>query len=347
MLPPMPCRNVNGTAITAVARSAATLPRLAGNRQDVKCHFLLPPRPRRRGDPVPRPRARRRGACLLAILFAGLFTGAGARGGVIDEVARTGVLVAGTRADSPPFGFRDAKGRLVGFSVDILKEIAAALSQSLRKPIRLVLRQTTPESRMDMIRKREIAIECGITTPTWARQREADFSIPFFVNGTRILTYRRFGDTVEALAGRTIGVVAGGTTRRAVLAAVPKASIVEVPDMTHGMALFRSGRIDALSNISVVLRGLLTPIDDKGSLIMLPRSGALEYEPIACMLPPDDSPWRTFVDHVIARDLKGASDYDGRYIELYDKWFGPGGRLPMPLDRRVIRLLTAAAYWID
>jgi polar amino acid transport system substrate-binding protein len=275
------------------------------------------------------------------------FLGAGAQGGVIDKIARTGVLVAGTRADSPPFGFRDARGHLVGFSVDILKEIAAALSHSLHEPIRLVLRQTTPESRMHMIRMRIIEIECGITTPTWARQQRADFSIPFFVNGTRILTYRHFGGTVGDLANKTVGVVADGTTRRAVLRAVPKALIVEVPDMTHGMALFRAGKIDALSNISVVLRGLLTPADDKGSLIMLPRDGALQYEPIACMLPRDDSAWQTFVDHVIARDLKGAPDYDGRYVAIYNKWFGPGAMLPMPLDRRVIRLLTAAAYWID
>lgn len=276
-----------------------------------------------------------------------LLCGSGARGGVLDDVARSGVLVAGTRADSPPFGFRDGEGNLVGFSVDILKEITAALAQSLHKPIRLALRQITPESRMHMIRTREIEIECGITTPTWARQRKADFSIPFFINGTRILTRRRLGGTVAALAGKTVGVVAGGTTRRAVLRAVPRAAIVEVPDMTHGMMLFRAGRIDALSNLSVVLRGLLTPADDKSRLIMLPRDGALEYEPIACMLPRDDSAWRIFVDHVIARDLKGAADYDGRYVAIYDKWFGPGAMLPMPLDHRVVRLLTAAAYWIN
>lgn len=273
--------------------------------------------------------------------------GAGARGGVIDEIARSGVLVAGTRADSPPFGFRDGEGHLVGFSVDILKEIGAALSQSLHKPIRLVLRQTTPETRMHMIHTHRIEIECGITTPTWARQRKADFSIPFFINGTRILTWRRLGDTVGVLAGKTVGVVAGGTTRQAVLGVVPRAAIIEVPDMTRGMALFRAGKIDALSNLSVVLRGLLTPADDKGSLIMLPRDGALEYEPIACMLPRDDSAWRIFVDHVIARDLKGAADYEGRYVAIYNKWFGPGAMLPMPLNSRVVRLLTAAAYWID
>jgi polar amino acid transport system substrate-binding protein len=271
----------------------------------------------------------------------------GARAGVIDEVRGTGVLIAGSRADSPPFGFPDAQGRLVGFSVDILNEIVAALGEELQRPVRLDLRTTTPESRMDLIRHGAIQIECGITTPTWARLAKADFSIPFFVNGTRILTRRTLANSIEELGGRRIGVVADGTTRRAVEDAVPDAEIVEIPDMSNGMKQFRNGQIDALSNISVVLRGLLDQSDDKGSLRLLPRDGAIQYEPIACMLPRDDSAWRNFVDRVIARELQGAPDYEGRYVEIYNRWFGPGGRLPMPLDREVVQLLTHAAYWLD
>jgi polar amino acid transport system substrate-binding protein len=286
------------------------------------------------------------GAILGAFFCLGLQLGV-ARAGVIDEIRDTGILVAGTRADSPPFGYYDPQGHLVGFSVDILKDITTALSTSLKKPIRLELKTTTPETRTGMIHTGVIKIECGITTPTWARQQKVDFSIPFFANGTRILTRRRFGETVEDLAGKRIGVVADGTTRGAVETAVRKAVIVEVPDMSQGMQLFRSGKIDAMSNISVVLRGLLKPSDDKGDLILVPRDGALQYEPIACMLPRDDSEWRTFVDHVIARDLEGAADYDGRYVAIYNTWFGPGSALPMPLDRKVIELLTNAAYWIN
>jgi len=281
------------------------------------------------------------------LLFFFVAAGAPAYAGVIDEIGDSGVLTAGTRADSPPFGFPDGQGRLVGFSVDILKEIAAALSHDLNKPVKLELKVTTPESRMDMIRHGQIQIECGITTPTWARLHKGDFSIPFFVNGTRILTRRNVAETVEGLSGKRIGVVADGTTRRAVEEAVPNPAIVEVPDMSNGMTLFRSGRIDALSNISVVLRGLLNQSDDKGSLRLLPRDGAIQYEPISCIVPRDDSAWHTFVDHVIARLLAGASDYRGRYVDIYNRWFGPGSRLPMPLDHDVVRRLIDAAYWMD
>jgi len=288
-------------------------------------------------------------AAMLA-LAPGLVAPAAAttsQGDVIEQVRQSGVLVAGTRADSPPFGFTDANGQLVGFSVDLLKDITAALSDSLKRPVRLELKPVTPENRTEMIHGGTIQIECGITTATWDRLQKTDFSIPFFINGARILTHRRFGLAPEDLAGKRIGVVAGGTTRVEVEGAVPKAEIVEVPDMSEGMKQFREGKIDGLSNIGIVLRGLLEQSEDKANLVMLPRAGAIAYEPLSCMLPRDDSAWKVFVDRVIANDLKGAPDYNGHYIELYNTWFGAGSPLPMPLDRTVIDRLVHAAFWID
>lgn len=228
---------------------------------------------------------------LIAVLAAAASIGAGAGGaqaGVIDQVRESGILLAGTRADSPPFGFVDSSGHLAGFSVDLLKEIVTALSAHLGKPIRLELKPVTPETRTGMIHHAAIQIECGITTATWERRHKADFSLPFFVSGTRVLTHRSFGEALDNLAGKRIGVVADSTTRKEVEAAVPKATIVEVPDMSRGMALFRQGQIDALSNIGVVLRGLIEESDERANLILLPRAGAIQYEPIACMLPAND-----------------------------------------------------------
>lgn len=266
---------------------------------------------------------------------------------VMHTVRDSGVLLAGTRADSPPFGFTDRDGHFAGFAVDLLKDITAALSKDLGKPVRLELVPVTPETRTEMIRDGRIQIECGITTATWARRQKTDFSIPFFANGTRILTHRRLAQDVEGLAGKRIGVVADSTTRLEVQTAVPKAVIVEVPDMSQGMKLFREGNIDGLSNIGIVLRGLLERSEDKADLVLLPRAGAIQYEPLACMLPRDDSEWREFVDRVIARQLAGAQDYNGRFVELYNAWFGPGSALPMPLDHTVIDRLVHAAYWIE
>jgi polar amino acid transport system substrate-binding protein len=285
-----------------------------------------------------------------ALAALGLMLAAGstiARAGVIDEVRRSGLLVAGTRADSPPFGFADRDGHIVGFSVDLLNDLTTALSAYLERPVRLELKPVTPENRTEMIRTGTIQIECGITTATWERRLKAEFSIPFFANGTRILTRRRFGQGIEELAGKRIGVVAGSTTRREVETAVPKAVIVEVSDMSQGMKLFRDGKIDGLSNIGIVLRGLLEQSEDKADLVLLPRAGAIQYEPLACMLPRDDSAWQEFVDRLIAKELEGAPDYNGRYVELYNTWFGPGSALPMPLDHTVIDRLVHAAYWIE
>lgn len=295
-------------------------------------------------------RAKYLAECLTGFAFgvlAATVTPSAADAGVIDDIAASGVLSAGTRVDSPPFGFVDKDGNIAGFSVDLLRDITAALSTQLHKPLRLELKPVTPETRTEMIRERKIDIECGITTATWARRQKADFSVPFFANGARILTHRRLAQNIEDLAGKRIGVVANSTTRAEVATAVPKADIVEVTDMSEGMKLFREGKLDGLSNIGIVLRGLLEQSEDKADLVMLPRAGAIEYEPLACMLPRDDSVWHEFVDRVIARELDGARDYNGRYVELYNTWFGPGSALPMPLDHKVIDRLLYAAYWIE
>ncbi|MBF0373656.1 MAG: amino acid ABC transporter substrate-binding protein [Alphaproteobacteria bacterium] len=266
---------------------------------------------------------------------------------VLDEVKETGRLVAGTRPDSRPFAWRDEAGQFAGFSVDILKEIARELSTRLGRPVELELKAVTPQTRIGMVQRREIAIECGITGPTWARQEAVEFSIPFYVNGARVLASRKLGQKLDSLAGRKIGVVAGATEKLAVMKAVPTAEIVEVPDMTTGMRLFEAGEIDGLANLGIVLRSLIDKSSRKGDLLLLPRDDALLYEPIACMLPHDDTRWRAVVDAAIAKSLDGAEAYAGRYVEIYNDWFGPGSEMPVPLDQEVIGRLRNAAFWMN
>src|SRR5262245_13580729 len=67
---------------------------------------------------------------ILAVLLASAASAADGES-ALDRIARTGVLPAGTRDDAPPFAFRDAEGRIVGFSVDIIEEVRKALAKHL------------------------------------------------------------------------------------------------------------------------------------------------------------------------------------------------------------------------
>ncbi|MDG4596829.1 MAG: amino acid ABC transporter substrate-binding protein [Candidatus Contendobacter sp.] len=265
---------------------------------------------------------------------------------VLERIGNTGVFNAGTRADALPFAYRDKKERLVGFSVDLLGEIHKRLEQRFGRRIEMKLLPTTASNRIEMVASQIIDIECGITTPTWKRQEQADFSIPFFGNGTRIVTLRTTAERLQDLRGKRIAVAAGTTTAGILAQNVPEAVLVEVPDMDTGFAMFERGEVDGLSNIGIVLRAMIEKSPLKSKVILLPRTEEFSYESMACILPKDDSDWRAFVNRVLADLLDGVDQYRGSYIEIYDRWFGPRGAIYFPLDYRVAQRLAASVIWL-
>lgn len=270
---------------------------------------------------------------------------------VLERIAKTGVLNAGTRADVVPFGYRAkeagaSEGRLAGFSVDLIEEIRKRLSKKLGRAIETRLQVTTPSDREQLVASHAIDIECGITTPTWERQNQVDFSIPFFGNGTRIMLLRTTAKGFSDLSGKRIGVAAGTTTAQILRKHAPEAVIVEVPDMATGFELFVRGDLDGLSNIGIVLRAMVEDSPLKSKVVLLPRTTVLSYESMACSLPLNDSEWRTFVNHTFADLLDGVDQYRGGYFDIYEKWFGPRGVIYFPLDYTVAQRLSASVIWL-
>lgn len=294
-------------------------------------------------------RSRRWSSVITVALLALAAPGTGWTEGVLDRIESTGVFNAGTRADALPFAYREKKGKkeqLVGFSVDLLGEIHQRLEQRFGRRIAMKLHETTASNRLEQVASGAIDIECGITTPTWERQKQVDFSIPFFGNGTRILARRTTAKRLEDLRGKRIGVVAGTTTAGILAEYLPDAATVEVPDMDIGFAQFERGEIDALSNIGVVLRAKVEKSPLKSKVILLPRTDDLSYEAMACVLPLNDSAWRAFVNRALADLLDGVDEYRGSYIEIYERWFGPRGAIYFPLDYTIAQRLAASLIWL-
>ncbi|WP_186407985.1 amino acid ABC transporter substrate-binding protein [Candidatus Accumulibacter aalborgensis] len=269
----------------------------------------------------------------------------------IERIGNTGVLNAGTRADAMPFGYRakvagERDERLVGFSVDLIELLRQKLAKKFDREIETRLRVTTAHDRLNLVASHAIDIECGITTPTWERQKVVDFSIPFFGNGTRIMLLRTTAKGFADLRGKRIGVGAGTTTAGILKQHVPDAVIVEVPDMDTGFRMFARGELDGLSNVGIVLRAIVEKSPLKSKVVLLPRTEELSYESMACSLPQNDSEWRAFVNEVFAGLLEGIDQYRGGYFDIYDKWFGPRGVIYFPLDYTIAQRLSASIIWL-
>lgn len=233
----------------------------------------------------------------VAALLAFALQGSACAESALDRIRNTGILNAGTRADAMPFAYRlqqagEKEERLAGFSVDLIEQIRKKLSEKFGREIETRLQITKASDRLALVASHAIDIECGITTPTWERQKLVDFSIPFFGNGTRVMVLRKTAKGFDDLRGKRIGVAAGTTTAAILKQHVPDAIVVEVPDMATGFRMFATGELDGLSNVGIVLRALVEKSPLKSKVTLLPRTEALSYESMACSLPLDDSKWR-------------------------------------------------------
>ncbi|WP_175556781.1 amino acid ABC transporter substrate-binding protein [Aerobium aerolatum] len=264
---------------------------------------------------------------------------------VLSELARTGVLRAGTRADVAPFGFRDENNIPVGFSVDLLDRIRVAAEERLGRKIELDMTVVTPANRINKVEDGELDIICEIATPTWEREAVVDFSIPFFRDGTRVLAFRETLNNVPELKDMVIGIAEGTTTGSILEEALPGVQTLTYPSMDEAFAALRSGEINGIANVGVILLGLSRQFAADQSVVLLPRIEPLSSEAMACILPQNDSAWRDFVNATIVDLMQGLRDYRGDYMQLYDQWFGRDGVLPYPMDRSTRDYLLRGDIW--
>jgi len=280
------------------------------------------------------------GAAALSVALSGT-----ARAGVLEHLSQDGVLRAGTRADAAPFAMRGPDGAFSGFSVDLLEAIRAAAEVRVGRPVRLEMSTVTAADRLDRVAAGDLDIVCGITTPTRDRDAVVDFSLPFFRDGTRVLVYRDTMDSGLSLSAMTIGVGAGTTTQDVIANALPEASIRAFPNMRAAMDGLAAGEVDGVANLGVVLLGLIRESQPQRSVVLLPRARSLNTEPMACVLPENDSDWRDTVNGVLVDLFDGIGEFQGAYVDLHERWFGPDSPMHFPLDREARDYLESVRPW--
>ncbi len=292
-------------------------------------------------------RPRRRLPFVLALLCVALTSGAAAAaGGVLERIAADGVMRAGTRASGGAFAHATAGGGFAGFSVDLLEEIRLGAQRMLGRDIALELFSVTPADRLVRVAEGELDIVCGLTTPTRERERLVDFSLPFFRDGTRIVTYRAHASRIADVNGLEIGVVEGTTTVSVIENRLPLVGTRVFADIGAAMDAFANGDVHGVANIGSALLSEAERARLDRSVVLLPRTSVLETEPLACVLPQNDSPWRDMVNSVLADLLVGIGSHTSRYEDIHDRWFGRAGLLHLPLDRETRHYLANVSIWV-
>ena len=279
-------------------------------------------------------------------MFVSLLTAMPSHGkNILNRIEETGKVNMGFREGSVPFGFINKKGEWMGFGLDLGEEIVKALEQKYGKKIKLVKKPINPKTRIPLVVNGTVDIGIGSTTITLAREEVVDFSLPYFLTGTRILvpkdsSIKDFSD----LAGKRVGMGSGSTANikgidKAMESGLIKPACKKVLFEEHnkGFLALQQGKIHAYFTDASILAGMTAKARNPEDWEIVGRY--LTYEPYGIILPENQGEWRDFVNATLIKMIKS-----GKFEEIYDKWFGPNGEVPLPMSNEYKTLLKALSY---
>lgn len=124
---------------------------------------------------------------------------------LLDTIKKRGSIKVGTEGTYPPFTFKNEKGELQGFDVDIVSEVAKRLGV---KAEFVPTEWKAMFAGLDSERFDVIANQVGINEK---RKEKYDFSLPYTVSGAQIIVHKDTTDIAkkEDIKGRKVGVTQG------------------------------------------------------------------------------------------------------------------------------------------
>ncbi|AOJ07080.1 glutamate/aspartate ABC transporter substrate-binding protein [Burkholderia mayonis] len=240
--------------------------------------------------------------------------------GTLKKIKETGVVGLGIRESSVPFSYSDNQQKNIGYSRDIAAKIIDEIKRQLRLP-GLVVKEIpiTSQNRIPLVQNGTIDFECGSTTNTLERQKQAAFSNSIFLYGIRFSTrkdsgIKDFGD----FAGKTVVTTAGTSDERLLRKLNEDKSmnmtIISAKDHAEAFMNVTTSRAVAFVMDEPLLYGELAKEKNPGAYVV--AGTPLVHENYACMMRRDDPAFKKLVDSTIAQ-----MQTSGEAAKLYDKWF--------------------------
>jgi len=242
---------------------------------------------------------------LLALALAGQATA-----GTLDDVKKRGKLIAGVKADFPPFGYVDSSGKNLGFDVDIAHLFAKALFDDENK-VELVV--VTSGNRIPFLQSGKIDIIIASVTVTDERRQVVEFSEPYFMSGGLLLVPKNSPiKGVEDLAGKTVSVIQGAIQDKDIEQLAPKADRVKFGKVSEAVLAVKGGRADAFCQDDILILTLAKENPD-----LKPVGKPFTPRPYGIAVRKGDVDFIKWVDGQLDRMKK-----DGTYDKLWKKYFG-------------------------
>lgn len=189
-------------------------------------------------------------------------------------------LKVGTSCDYPPYNYRDASGALVGFDIDIAREVGKRLDDKLE-----FICQAW-DGMIPALLAGKFDLIVASMSITEERSKSIDFSIPYrastgrFValKGTTLKPYAADGKPdPAALAGKVVGVGRATTYDPYLTEEFPGISITRYDTFESSMLDLESGRVDLVMAGPIALEGYMAKPEGKDLVFVGPEIENAEY----------------------------------------------------------------------
>jgi ABC-type amino acid transport substrate-binding protein len=270
---------------------------------------------------------------LSALIVLGLLPALAAAGPALERIRTSGKMTIAHRDASVPFSYLDANGKPVGYAVDLCLKLGEAVRKHLAlKTLATGFLPVTPATRLTAIKDGQADLECGSTTNNAERRQQVAFTVPHYITGTRYLV--RADSAIEelaAFAGKRLVSTKGTTPLKAVTAQNVERSlgitVLEAPDHARAIEMVEKGEADGFAMDDVLLYGLAATRANPKAFKVVGKF--LTIEPLAIMLPRDDTELKKIVDDEMKRLIASREAH-----AIYDKWFAK----PIPPHQQALNL---------
>jgi polar amino acid transport system substrate-binding protein len=213
----------------------------------------------------------------------------------LQTIQQRGRLIVAVKSDLRPLGFRENDSQLKGLEIDIAHRLAQEL---LGRKDALELQVVSNPDRLTAVLDGKVDIAIAHVTGTSLRSRLVSFSIPYYLDGTALVTRDASVQRLADVGKRTIAVLDGSTTLATLRYRLPEADLISVPSYQAAYALLEKNEAVAFAADASVLTGwvqefpsyrLLTPTFSAEPLCIVMPKG-LQYDAL-----------RSQINQIIAR----------------------------------------------
>jgi len=232
-------------------------------------------------------------------------------GSVLQSILKTGKLRVGLEPGYMPFEMQDKQSRVVGFDVDMAKEMASSMG------VELELVPTAWDGIIGSLLTDKFDIIMSGMTITQERNLKVNFANPYIIVGQTILINKNLAGTIRSYSDLnnskyTVTSKLGTTGEQAVKRMIPRANYKSFETEPEAAMEVISGKADAFV---YDLPYCAVFYAEKGAGKMVFLDQPFTFEPLGWALKQGDPDFLNWVNNFLAQ-VKG----DGRYDKIYEKW---------------------------